>query len=416
MGLPMSMLFRPQVALRSRQRLDGEVVAYLPLKTSLFGWAGIVVVALAIAASCLASYARRVTVPGLVLPDKGLIETKSPQSGMLQGFRVKVGQLVHAGDPIADLRLPNQTVGGRVDQLTLKQLAAQRDAQQALYAGQLHELDGSVEDLRQQEQSAEAKLEQTRGRIAFLEKTRALSANALQRSRDLLAKGFSTKTKAEQDEQGVAQADLNLSSARSDYLEAQRTLSDIRSQLALTPAKRQQMGAQNRMADADLQLKQVEQRAAGQLVVLAPVTGIVSSLPVNPGQSVDSGDVVAAIVPEHAHLIARLFVPSSASGFVSVGQEVELRYDAFPYETFGTASGTVETVSGSAVSADSFKDLFKGTEPVFTVDVRLDRSFVRAYGKRMPLLPGNKATADIVVERNTLIHWLLDPLYAAGRL
>ena len=54
-------------------------------------------------------------------------------------------------------------------------------------------------------------------------------------------------------------------------------------------------------------------------------------------------------------------------------------------------------------------------EPVFRVRVKLSSDQVAAYGRPMPLQPGMLLTADVVIDRRSLLEWLLDPLYAAGR-
>lgn len=56
------------------------------------------------------------------------------------------------------------------------------------------------------------------------------------------------------------------------------------------------------------------------------------------------------LVPASAALEARLYGPSSAIGFVRPGQQVLLRYDAYPHQKFGRYAGTVTSVSRTTVS------------------------------------------------------------------
>ncbi|MFN3275997.1 MAG: hypothetical protein ACK41U_15155 [Paracoccus sp. (in: a-proteobacteria)] len=56
------------------------------------------------------------------------------------------------------------------------------------------------------------------------------------------------------------------------------------------------------------------------------------------------------------------------------------------------------------------------TEPVFRVKVALARDSVTAYGQQMPVQPGMLLSANIVIDRRSLPEWLLDPLYAVGRM
>ena len=55
------------------------------------------------------------------------------------------------------------------------------------------------------------------------------------------------------------------------------------------------------------------------------------------------------------------------------------------------------------------------SEPVFSARGRLAAQTVQAYGTSVPLRAGMLLSADIVIDRRTLVEWLLDPLYAVGR-
>jgi membrane fusion protein len=43
----------------------------------------------------------------------------------------------------------------------------------------------------------------------------------------------------------------------------------------------------------------------------------------------------------------------------------------------------------------------------------LDRPDIDAYGKRVPLQPDMLLKADIILEKRTLVDWILNPLLSA---
>ena len=53
-------------------------------------------------------------------------------------------------------------------------------------------------------------------------------------------------------------------------------------------------------------------------------------------------------------------------------------------------------------------------EPAYRVTAALDRPDVDAHGDRVPLRPDMLLRADIVLDRRTLMDWLLNPLLGAG--
>ena len=91
-------------------------------------------------------------------------------------------------------------------------------------------------------------------------------------------------------------------------------------------------------------------------------------------------------------------------------------YQAYPFQKFGAGDGVVTSVSRTVLApAEVAIPGLQVAEPVFRVRVRLARDSVEAYGDRLPLQAGMLLSADVVIDRRSLLEWLLDPLYAAGR-
>jgi membrane fusion protein len=125
------------------------------------------------------------------------------------------------------------------------------------------------------------------------------------------------------------------------------------------------------------------------------------------------------IIPSDTMLQAQLFSPSRAVGFLREGQRVLLRYEAFPYQKFGFQEGVVVSVSRSAVSPAEMTQqlaglntLYGANEPIYRVIVNLKQQTVAAYGKPMPLQPGMKLEADVLLESRRLVEWMLEPLFS----
>jgi membrane fusion protein len=129
-------------------------------------------------------------------------------------------------------------------------------------------------------------------------------------------------------------------------------------------------------------------------------------------------------VPSGAVLQAQLFSPSRAIGFLKEGQRVLLRYEAFPYQKFGFHEGVVVSVSRSAMSPAEMTQQLAGltalygtNEPVYRINVELAQQTVTAYGNSVPLQPGMKLEADVLLESRRLVEWMLEPLFSvSGKL
>ena len=114
--------------------------------------------------------------------------------------------------------------------------------------------------------------------------------------------------------------------------------------------------------------------------------------------------------PTDSVLQAELFVPTRAIGFVETGQAVRILYEAFPYQHFGTYGGRIVKVSQTILTSADAAGPIELKEPAYRVTVALDRPDIDAYGKRMPLQPDMLLKADIILERRSLMSWLLNPL------
>jgi membrane fusion protein len=119
-------------------------------------------------------------------------------------------------------------------------------------------------------------------------------------------------------------------------------------------------------------------------------------------------------VPGNSLLEAKLFIPTKAIGFVEPGQDVKLLYDAFPYQRFGTYRGRIISVSRTVLLDSDIIAPIKINEPVYTATVALDRPDITAHGKKIPLQPDMSLRADIILERRTLIDWIVSPLRDIG--
>ena len=77
------------------------------------------------------------------------------------------------------------------------------------------------------------------------------------------------------------------------------------------------------------------------------------------------------ILPADSPLQAELFIPARAIGFVEVGQDVRLLFDAFPYQRFGTYHGKIVKVSQTVLLDSDVSGPVKLQEPAYAATVAL---------------------------------------------
>jgi membrane fusion protein len=269
-------------------------------------------------------------------------------------------------------------------------------------------------------------------KLASLEKERALLVDEIEahhrridlsRSRvnrfvQLESKGFISPMQREQQQEELLESELRIAALLRQQLGMDREIANVESELRTADMKaRSQVDALERESNAIAQ-GEVENDAHREMLVRAPRAGIVSTLLAERGQPALPGATLATLSPEGTMMEVHLFAPSRAIGFIRPGQEVQVRYQAYPYQKFGTHRGTVVAVSKSAVAPAEIPQPMAevSREPVYRIRVALERQQVLAYGEPQPLHAGMAVEADVIVDRRRLIEWVFEPLYSlAGR-
>jgi len=211
--------------------------------------------------------------------------------------------------------------------------------------------------------------------------------------------------------------------SRMDALRRARVGLDREAEAADLEARSAFARSQAQVAAIDLQLAGLEQeRVERQLqygaTLSAPVSGIIATVLVEPGQSIMPGTTVATLMAADARLEVHLFAPSRSIGFVHAGQDVLLRFLAYPHQKFGLHAARITAVAPNPLPpADlGFAPVDGSREPLYRIKADLPEQTIPAYGKREPLQAGMQVEADIQLDRRRLIEWIFEPVLSlAGR-
>jgi membrane fusion protein len=362
-------------------------------------------------------YTKKERVQGAVQPRDGVAMIVPPEPGVIRRVLVKEGQAVKAGDVIAEVGNERFSDAGSTQTLLAQNLEGQRSQVRTQAEGQAEANQAALAATEQKMAQSKRDLA-TLGEEINLQAQQIASAKKLvDQLRPLLDERIISDLQYEQQRQQLLDQ-----TARLQTLKRQR--SAAQAEQAQAQEERQRLTAQHRVERAtldrdmlSLQQEEVQRRGARLMLLKAPVDGVVSGLLATPGQSTGPNNTVASIVPTQSALDAVLYVPSTAIGFIKQGQSVRISYDAFPYQRFGQYHGVVRSISQSDVAVAQAGSAGNDRRAMFLVHVALDEGKVRAYGADIPLHAGHTLTADIEIDRRTLIRWMLDPLFAfSGKL
>ncbi|MEW9798833.1 HlyD family secretion protein [Alteromonas sp. CYL-A6] len=405
-------LFRKQALDHQQQRLPGQVLLTPRLHYPLLTCCLLIWIAVLGYFLFTSQYRRHTTVTGWLEPAAGQLRLHAQRYGNLSALWVSEGDQVVAGDRLFSIVTPDAIdTGDSANQAQLEALQSQttRIVQQQQHMHQLH--------IMQREQLTQ--------RITAIEEERTAITHILTLTRQRLD---ILNSKHHAALQLVSQGHLprhELSGISADLLTVKQELGqsgreearlhhelvNIRQQLKQLPDEQAKESLLLANQHSELRQRIVQLKNQTQQVVLASSPGTISHIDVFPGQQVSPGQVVLSITPASSDLIGRLIVPAHAAGFIEHGQSVDLRYDAFPYQKFGQARGTVSMISDSIVLPGDWPDApVSVTEPGYLVRVSLEDMHISAYGKPVALKSGMTFSADVNLSERSLIEWLLEPL------
>lgn len=412
----MSDLFRKEAIDAQRRSWLGGVSLAQPLRFWLLAAFAAIAASAVGGFLCLGEYWRRSRVMGELVPDLGLSTVVAPSAGVVARLDVEEGDHVQRQDGLLTINVPRVTSSGQDAVSTV--LEAQRSRMtsvEAMSEFQDRQLAAQQEGAKAQRSAMLRELSQIEAEIRTRGEQVRIGRETLARYRSVEDERYVSLVQINQQEQSMLETVNAQQALQRQATSIRRNLAELEQRLAEIPHQRRSAKAASERDLAALSQEAVRMEADGELLLRAPVTGLVANRLVEAGQAVQPGQPILSLLPQGSELRAQLLVPSSAVGFVKSGDRVLLRYQAYPYQKFGAHEGTVIRISRSAL-AGSQKD-GDAKQSLYRVLVSLDQQGVLAYGTMEPLRPGMQLEADIMGERRKLYEWLLEPLYSVtGKL
>lgn len=367
------------------------------------GGAGIFIAA-AIAWGFLGAVPTTVTGSGILLRKAGgTLAITAEDAGVVEAVLVDAGATVAKGQLVARLRLT-----ASADRLAgaERRLAKLRDQQSQLAAYWSRDLP---------QQSANIDQERTAAQAALANANQAVDAaqSELTAAQQLTHDGLSTKVRLDQTRQGYFDA-----VGRRDQLALKLQELEVKL-LTLTNQRDQAIG------QADLAVVSAEAEAATlrdslkeASGIVAPQAGRVTEIAVNPGDTVAANARLMVISHGDAALSALVYVPAAESEWMRPGMVARVAPGTVRPEEYGTALGSVTSVSLYPASEEAMRRLLNNDALVHDLvrsgprlAIRIDLvgdpetpsglKWSSGRGPNVPVGEGSLASVDVVVREQS---------------
>jgi len=413
--LPSSGEFQPANALRLAHTIDLRQNRIVQLA----GMLSAAIISTLIAGLWFGQFSKTETARGMVASSRGFSRLDAPKAGFIKQVFVNQGDRVEAGTPVYLLGLGEANSGG--DSAVAAEIRALTESR----ADHLSEIDRDaafVAKAREQQNAMAKDEKDLNSALDAQEKSvqQALTqaGQKLQRIRQFVKQGYATRDVEDSYERSYFDYERQMTEIKVKRVEYKRQSSEKQRELfsLLADKDTQMTNAKIAINSIDARIGRLKTESA--LEIQAQSAGQVLAVAGKVGDSVEAGQFVAAVGDDNAEPLIVLDAPARATGLVKVGQKVVLKYDAFPFKTFGIQHGVVTSISSSAVRAPATEG-DRGLDPrpvtrqsLYRIEVRPDSNDIEAYGEKKKITIGSTLSADIIIEKRRLIDWVLDPIRA----
>lgn len=129
-------------------------------------------------------------------------------------------------------------------------------------------------------------------------------------------------------------------------------------------------------------------------VIVAPFEGkVIYSGILQENQQVKPDQELFYLIPDNTNYFGEASISQQSFGKIQTGQRVLVKFDGYPYQEFGSATGTVSYLSDIPVR-----------DSVFLAKIDFENGLQTSYGKKLTPVSGMSGTAEIITQDMRLIE------------
>ena len=365
------------------------------------------------------TYTRRINVTGEISTYPRAAYVYSSVQGVVVKQFVTEGDKVDVGSPIYKIDVSKSTPSGVVS-----------DNQRQHIDNQLERINKIISQLENSKKNTIAMLEKQISHYAealknskdIFEKAREgvlIMKGNMESYRDYQAKGLVNKDQLINQVSLYYQQQNNLLGLSGQNEQNALQLTLLESQVQIQAADFDSRIYQMELQRYDLHKERLQIDSNGEIIIRALSDGYVNSLSVTVGQMVNVGDSLLQILPSNIDYYSLIvWVPNDAIPYISVGDPVNIRYEAFPSAKFGKFTGTVSLISKVPASPEEMhtyqgapRSIISMPQPYYKLVVRPKKNQINYGEKMLRLENGMKAQSTFFLEKRKIYQWMISPLY-----
>lgn len=410
-----------------------------PLAARFVLWALGLLVLSAVVWATIAHIDRIVTARGKIISTAPNVVLQPLEVVAIRGLHAKVGDIVKAGTVLATLD-PTFTQAdlGQIEAriASLDAFIARLESEQASRSYSTTATSPSDYGLLQLAIWRERRTQYEAQMRVYNERIGRTQANIVsrEREREYLASRLKIMREVEgmraELEAAKTGSRLNSLAARDTRIEIERSLSNTENALIESRHEQESIEAEREVFKRQWDGKIVEdlvakrnerdglaeqlikaQRRQQMVELSSPVDAVVLEVaPRSVGSVIREAEALFKLVPLNAPLEIEAMIDARQLGYVVVGDAVQVKLDAYPYQEHGMIDGKVLSISGDSFTNENQNASDTPTGAFYKARIALDKVDLRNVPDSFQLIPGMPLNAEIKVGTRSVISYFLRPL------
>ncbi|HIE0706083.1 TPA: HlyD family secretion protein [Serratia marcescens] len=365
------------------------------------------------------TYTRRVNVSGEITSYPRAVNISSGFQGFIIKKFVTEGQVVKKGDPIYQIDISKSTHNGVVSDNQRKDIESQIARIDRIISRLESNKTVTLSTLKNQRLQYGKAFERSTEILKRAEEGITIMKRNMDNYRSYQTKGLISNDQLINQVARYYQQQNNLLSLSGQNEQNSLQITNLDNQIQTQAAEFDNRIYQMELQRYDLKKELLNTDLSGEVIIRSLSDGKIDSLSVTVGQMVNVGDSLLQVIPQSiTHYYLVIWVPNEAIPYITIGDRLNVRYEAFPAEKFGQFSATVEIISKTPASKQemlTYQGAPRNTQssaiPYYKVIVKPEKQVIAYHNKTMSLENGMKAQSTLFLEERKIYQWMISPFY-----
>ncbi|ENI1059487.1 HlyD family secretion protein [Serratia marcescens] len=365
------------------------------------------------------TYTRRVNVSGEITSYPRAVNISSGFQGFIIKKFVTEGQMVKKGDPIYQIDISKSTHNGVVSDNQRKDIESQIARIDRIISRLESNKTVTLSTLKNQRLQYGKAFERSTEILKRAEEGITIMKRNMDNYRSYQTKGLISNDQLINQVARYYQQQNNLLSLSGQNEQNSLQITNLDNQIQTQAAEFDNRIYQMELQRYDLKKELLNTDLSGEVIIRSLSDGKIDSLSVTVGQMVNVGDSLLQVIPQSiTHYYLVIWVPNEAIPYITIGDRLNVRYEAFPAEKFGQFAATVEIISKTPASKQemlTYQGAPRNTQssaiPYYKVIVKPEKQVIAYHNKTMSLENGMKAQSTLFLEERKIYQWMISPFY-----